>query len=531
MANTRTAVRRQPAATTSTTQEPKRSNSVPATPAESSTRSSGNNRIPSRIRRSRRLNPNLPSTPQPSQIPRPTRPLPRRRDTRPPSTPAPPGGMPPDRDPSGPSEPGDEDGLDYVDPPHQDDENDDWEDIEDHLGSPENPDDPDDNDPDDDDSSSSSSDDLPAPPPRPRRRDRFQDRLADALSRLADNLDHRPQPNAAPVNKARLPDTFSGTDPDKLNTFLIQCRLYFRANPTQFQEDSQKVNFAMTYLTGVALDWFEVALTQEEQGVFHDWITDWDAFTRELRTHFGVANPKSEAAELLDNLRMKSGDKIATYNIDFMKYAAQLGWGDEVLCHRYYKGLPNRIQDPISVREQGKPNTFQEMLRTAMLIDGRYWERDRERARARAAEKDLAERKQSKPSNSSNNPQPNSQRGSSSQPSNFDRGNNNSNNNNSGSNNNRNTSQAPSKSTTPAPSTSNQQRPSTRPTKPDISDKLGKDGKLTPEERKRRIDEDLCLFCGGKGHKVDQCHRKQNRAKIRKADAAPAKDSEKSSEK
>ncbi|KAF5345218.1 hypothetical protein D9756_011551 [Leucocoprinus leucothites] len=364
MANTRTAVRRQPAATTSTTQEPKRSNSVPATPAESSTRSSGNNRIPSRIRRSRRLNPNLPSTPQPSQIPRPTRPLPRRRDTRPPSTPAPPGGMPPDRDPSGPSEPGDEDGLDYVDPPHQDDENDDWEDIEDHLGSPENPDDPDDNDPDDDDSSSSSSDDLPAPPPRPRRRDRFQDRLADALSRLADNLDHRPQPNAAPVNKARLPDTFSGTDPDKLNTFLIQCRLYFRANPTQFQEDSQKVNFAMTYLTGVALDWFEVALTQEEQGVFHDWITDWDAFTRELRTHFGVANPKSEAAELLDNLRMKSGDKIATYNIDFMKYAAQLGWGDEVLCHRYYKGLPNRIQDPISVREQGKPNTFQEMLRS-----------------------------------------------------------------------------------------------------------------------------------------------------------------------
>ncbi|KAF5363774.1 hypothetical protein D9756_000880 [Leucocoprinus leucothites] len=323
MANTCTAVRCQPTATTSTTQEPKCSNSVPATLAESSTRSSGNNHIPSCIRRSHRLNPNLPSTPQPSQIPRPTHPLPCRRDTHPPSTPAPPGGMPPDRDPSGPSEPGDEDGLDYVDPPHQDDENDDWEDIKDHLGSPENPDDPDDNDPDDDNSSSSSSDDLPAPPPRPCHRDCFQGRLADALSRLADNLDHRPQPNAAPVNKAHLPDTFSRTDPDKLNTFLIQCH------------------------------WFEVALTQEEQGIFHDWIMDWDAFTRELRTHFGVANPKSEAAELLDNLQMKSGDKIATYNIDFMKYAAQLGWGDEVLCHRYYKGLPNRIQDPISVREQG----------------------------------------------------------------------------------------------------------------------------------------------------------------------------------
>ncbi|KAF5359455.1 hypothetical protein D9756_003189 [Leucocoprinus leucothites] len=439
MANTCTAVWHQPAATTSTTQEPKCSNSVPTTLAESSTRSSGNNCIPSRIRRSCHLNPNLPSTPQPSQIPRPTRPLPRRHDTCPPSTPAPPGGMPPNRDPSSPSEPGDEDGLNYVDPPHQDDENDDWEDIEDHLGSPKNPDDPDDNDP-DDDSSSSSSDDLPAPPPHPRHRDCFQGCLADALSQLTDNLDHHPQPNMAPINKARLPDMFSRTDPDKLNTFLIQCHLYFCANPTQFQEDSQKVNFAMTYLTSVALDWFEVALTQEEQGVFHDWITDWDAFTCKLCTHFGVANPKSEAAELLDNLRMKLGDKIATYNIDFMKYAAQLGWGDEVLCHRYYKGLPNRIQDPISVCEQGKPNTFQEMLCMAMLIDGHYWECDHERARARATEKDLAEHKQSKPSNSLNNPQPNPQCGSSSQPSNFNQGNNNSNNNNSGSNNNHNTS-------------------------------------------------------------------------------------------
>ncbi|KAF5345223.1 hypothetical protein D9756_011493 [Leucocoprinus leucothites] len=324
MANTHTAVRCQPAATTSTTQEPKCSNSVPATPAESSTRSLGNNYIPSHICHSHCLNPNLPSTPQPSQIPHPACPLPRHHDTHPPSTPTPPGSILPDQDPSSPLESGDEDGLNYVDPPHQDDENDDWEDIEDHLGSPEDPDSPNDNDP-DDDSSSSSSDDLPAPPPHPRHSDRFQGRLANALSRLTDNLNHCPQPNVAPVNKAHLSDMFSRTDPDKLNTFLIQCCLYFHTNPTQFQEDSQKVNFTMTYLTGVALDWFEVALTQEEQGIFHDWITDWDAFTHELHMHFGVANLKSEAAELLDNLQMKLGNKIATYNIDFMKYAAQLG--------------------------------------------------------------------------------------------------------------------------------------------------------------------------------------------------------------
>ncbi|KAF5343695.1 hypothetical protein D9756_011639 [Leucocoprinus leucothites] len=262
--------------------------------------------------------------------------------------------MPPDQNPSSPSELGDGDGLDYVDPLHQDDKNDNWEDTEDHLSSPKDPDDPNNNDPDDNNSSSSSSDDLPAPPPCPCYHDHFQ----------------------APINKACLPDTFSRTDPDKLNTFLIQCCLYFCANPTQLQEDSQKVNFAMTYLTGVALDWFEIALTQEEQGVFHDWIMYWDAFTHKLHMHFGVANLKSDAAELLDNLQMKLGNKIATYNIDFMKYAAQLSWGDEVLCHHYYKGLPNHIQDLISTHKQGKPDTFQEMLCMAMLIDSCYWEHD-----------------------------------------------------------------------------------------------------------------------------------------------------------
>jgi Zinc knuckle len=37
------------------------------------------------------------------------------------------------------------------------------------------------------------------------------------------------------------------------------------------------------------------------------------------------------------------------------------------------------------------------------------------------------------------------------------------------------------------------------------SDKVGKNGKLTTEERERRIKEDLCLYCGEKGHKAQDC--------------------------
>jgi len=74
-----------------------------------------------------------------------------------------------------------------------------------------------------------------------------------------------------------------------------------------------------------------------------------------------------------------------------MRYASQLGWENSVLCHRYYQGLPNRIQDPISTREQGKPTSFQDMYVLAMTIDHRYWEQDRERHCARQAEKEALE--------------------------------------------------------------------------------------------------------------------------------------------
>ena len=77
---------------------------------------------------------------------------------------------------------------------------------------------------------------------------------------------------------------------------------------------------------------------------------------------------------MLDNLCMKPSDKISTYNVDFIHYTSQLDWGNSVLYHHYYQGLSNRIQDPISTQEQGKPILFQDMYALAMTINYCYWE-------------------------------------------------------------------------------------------------------------------------------------------------------------
>ena len=102
---------------------------------------------------------------------------------------------------------------------------------------------------------------------KPHRSDNTNEQLAEVLGGLANtlNANQTPGPNTnSRGTKARIPDTFSGTEPDKLNNFLFQYCLYFRTNPVQFDTDIAKINFTMTYLTGVAQDWFEVGLNQED---------------------------------------------------------------------------------------------------------------------------------------------------------------------------------------------------------------------------------------------------------------------------
>ena len=78
----------------------------------------------------------------------------------------------------------------------------------------------------------------------------------------------------------------------------------------------------MTYLSSVAQDCFEVALQQEDLGYAQPWLFTWHLCVKELRVHFRLSDLVGDAANLIDNLRMKPGDKIATYNVEFMWYAA-----------------------------------------------------------------------------------------------------------------------------------------------------------------------------------------------------------------
>ena len=206
-----------------------------------------------------------------------------------------------------------------------------------------------------------------------------------------------------------------------------------------------------------------------------------------LHRHFGLSDPIGEAANMLDNLHMKPGNKISTYNVDFMRYASQLGWGNSVLCHCYYQGLPNRIQDSISTQEQGKPTSFQDMYALAMTIDHRYWERDRERHHARQVEKEALEShswKQGKASTSGSVTTSQSKANLSSVAL---------------------SAKNPSSKSFLSPASKKQ--PNTLWV--DLSSKLASNGKLTSDECKKHLKNNLCLYCSAGDYKLDSCSKKQ----------------------
>jgi hypothetical protein len=275
--------------------------------------------------------------------------------------------------------------------------------------------------------------------------------------------------------KAKEPDTYDGSDPEKLNSFILLCNLYFRHNPS-YSDDQTKVTFALSYLRGTALEYFEPSILDSSD--ISVWSHDWSAFTRTLRTHFGPIDPTADAEDDIDNLKMSENHHIVKYNVKFNRLAIQTGWDDSVLRHRYYSGLAERIKDIMG--QQRKPPTLSAMRNLAHSIDSHYWDRLREKSRSETSvlhsetsvlhSENSVLHSENSASNSENSAPP------------------------------------PSSKHHPASSV-----PSA------VSDKLGKDGKLTFQERQRRFDNNLCLCCGKAGHMVKECPKSLARARAAQA--------------
>ena len=279
--------------------------------------------------------------------------------------------------------------------------------------------------------------------------------------------------------KTRDLDPYDGSDPSKLRAFLAQCRLVFRARPEEYRDDTLKIMYAVSWLSGTAQRWYEPNLALDEDDL-PDYALTWAAFEEALKGTFGEPDPVASATQKLDNLVMKDHHHLNKYNVDFNEYSTLTGFDERALYAKYYKGLAPRIKDSLAIT--GRPNTLARLRDRAQGLDLRYWERKDEEKSHPSAAKASTSTSTSRSSGTSSA-----------------------------------TFSSPSKSA----STSTQSKPASRHSTPsgstpkpknqDIAKFLGPDGKLLPEEKERRKQNDLCIICGGSGHFSDKCpHRKEN---------------------
>ncbi|KAG6328769.1 hypothetical protein ID866_10320 [Astraeus odoratus] len=319
----------------------------------------------------------------------------------------------------------------------------------------------------------------------------------ESLTHAIDSLACTSRKSSSSSSQTKLckPDTFDSTDPKKLCTFLVQCKLNFQDCPSAFKKDCTKVVFVQSYLKGMALEWFELdLLSSGNPRSCPLWMDNWTEFVIKLQSTFSPHNPVANTENQLNHLQMKENQCINKYMVEFNQLTSQVkGYGDGTLCHQFYSGLPNHIKDEIC--HVGKPCNLDDLHYLAQEIDVHYWE-CKEEVQCANRSSSTSNFPANKPGNST----PNSGKGKPTTSSNasFSSGNANS-----------------SSSNKSKSSNGGNKSPNIASSNPDLAGKLGKDGKLTLEERKRCLDNKLCMFCRDDGHFSNNCPKKANKGKVK----------------
>ena len=153
----------------------------------------------------------------------------------------------------------------------------------------------------------------------------------------------RPPTTHSTKPRLKEPPTFSGTNPEKLRPWLIDIAMHLSDRPDDFPTDEKKVNFALSFLTGVAKDFFSPDIFMALQDPFArapPWRNDFHEFIRVLSENFGPFDSVGTAENTLNNLVMDASKPIANYIAHFNAAATLVGWDDNSLRFQFWRGLP-----------------------------------------------------------------------------------------------------------------------------------------------------------------------------------------------
>ena len=148
------------------------------------------------------------------------------------------------------------------------------------------------------------------------------------ITTMANTINALVQSNVTSRVKLREPNMFNGSDPKKLCTFLLHCKLNFQDRPDLFPGGTTKVNYVLSYLNGSALECFEPGLLDLTMPT---WASNFNLFIAELEANFRTYDPVGEEEAELKGLHMQENHQATKYFIKFTQLAARVQWGQAAL--------------------------------------------------------------------------------------------------------------------------------------------------------------------------------------------------------
>ena len=133
------------------------------------------------------------------------------------------------------------------------------------------------------------------------------------------------------------PKKFTGQDPCQLPPFIANCIMAFDNKPHKFQMDHQSVSYAASYLTDIAMSWWQPYLMQQPEPPIH----------HELNTLFREADLEQSSKCALKCLKMQDNHSVNHYMTSFSEHASYTHWNEAALYDAFYAGLAKRLKDQL----------------------------------------------------------------------------------------------------------------------------------------------------------------------------------------
>ena len=143
----------------------------------------------------------------------------------------------------------------------------------------------------------------------------------------------RAAPAASPSQLPRIgnPSTFKGEMGFQVDDWLGELQQQFTYYGAQFSDDTTRIRFAVAYLRGSALQWWDKS--DQDTG-------SWEAFVDALHTRFRPVQAPMLARQRLDKLRQRAGQSVNQYSNSFqttLTPITDMSSADQV--HHFINGL------------------------------------------------------------------------------------------------------------------------------------------------------------------------------------------------